>query len=42
MSMMTLHIVKFVDSSKTGKSTYLENKKLFSIQLRNLFIIIQG
>ena len=34
MSMMTSHILEFVDLKKTQKSRYLENKTLFFLQIK--------
>ena len=42
MSMMTSQILKFVDFTKTQKSRYLENEKLFFLQIKNLLITHQG
>ena len=34
MLMMTSHILKFVDFTKTQKSRYLKNKTLFFLQIK--------
>ena len=31
---MTSHILKFVDFTKAGKSRYLQNEALFSLQIK--------
>ena len=42
MPMMTSHILKSVDFTKTEKSRYLENETLFFLQMKNSLISHQG
>ena len=37
MSMMTSQILKFVDITKTQKSTFLKNETLFFLPIKKLF-----